>query len=210
MKTLFVAVAAFVAAVHLEPSSARADHPIESLGCKAGVCLSAGFMREVLHLRVQTQHGRATHFNIRNGCAGGQVEVGPSGVYSHRMPIGSPARCSVSVQSCVRGARLGPISGRSACSDWAEFSVAASNTVVGGHRECKSGFCAEILNHTGSSHITITLRSFPRSTHRNIRGANGQQVQADNATFPGNSVSVQACNKPTFGSSKCTPWVAFR
>lgn len=73
---------------------------------------------------------------------------------------------------------------------------------------CKSGFCAD-LSWEGTSNISIRLRSFPRSTHRNIRGANGQQVQGDSATFPGRHISVQACNRRTFGSSACTAWVTF-
>jgi hypothetical protein len=73
---------------------------------------------------------------------------------------------------------------------------------------CKSNFCAD-LSWEGGSTISIRLRSFPRSTHRNIRGANGQQVQGDSATFPGRHISVQACNRSTFGSSACTAWVTF-
>jgi hypothetical protein len=84
-----------------------------------------------------------------------------------------------------------------------------ADTVGGGFRRCKGGFCAQISNHVGDRMITIRLLSFPRSTHRNLRAANGQQVQADETTFFGSRVSVQACNRRAFGTSACTPWVTF-
>jgi hypothetical protein len=180
----------------------------ESLGCSNGVCLSFGTSNKTMNLHMTSQGG-ATHFNLRNSCAGGQVEVNAAGQYSITLGITSPARCSISIQACNRGGNIGPIQGRSACGQWANWNVAnPANDVVGGSKKCINGFCAEITNHR-SHNITIRLTSWPSSTHRNLRATNGYQVEGDQGTFAGDSVSVQACNRGFLGKSSCTAWVSF-
>ena len=80
---------------------------------------------------------------------------------------------------------------------------------------CTGGFCADVTRivwtNSQKRAIAIHLRSWPRSDHRNLRCENGAQWQGVSGTCGnGATVSVQACTKPTFGRSRCAPWVVFR
>ncbi len=209
MKRIRFIVACAVAFCGYVATPAHASY--DPVGCKQGVCLgqdSAQINRNVFQLHMKANG--ATHFNVRDSCrGGGQVEVNASGYYTANLKPSSPARCSLSIQFCRRGGNVGPFSGRSSCGRWAEWSLVGYNGVVGGHKVCRGGFCGTIENHTGDRFITIKLTSWPRSTHRNIRSSNGQQIEGNTATLPGGTISVQACNKGTFGRSSCSAWVNF-
>lgn len=96
-----------------------------------------------------------------------------------------------------------------------EIATASARTLSNTRTNvCRSGFCADVTTETRDSpqavFTSVRLRAWPRSTHRNLRCADGRQVQGGSIRCSGRAVSVQACTKPTIGRSRCSSWVAFR
>ena len=80
---------------------------------------------------------------------------------------------------------------------------------------CISGFCADVsaVIRGRNRYTQIVLRSWPRSDHRNLRCPDGYQIKTDHVQERiclGRYIMVQACTKPTFGTSRCGAWVTFQ
>lgn len=207
--------AALIAILLTSPLLTATTSRADDVGCRGSVCVKyrGDHNQYYLHIRANMEK---SHYNFRSPCVnrGSQLEIDRYGEYR----FAGTAECKVSIQACKRENIPFVGTTKSRCGAWGTWTLrAASSPTIHNQVICKAGFCAKVtIRSTPPAYGSPTtyqilghMQKWPRSNHRNIRCANGAQSEQKDNTWlncDGTHFSVQACNRATFGSSKCTKW----